>query len=65
MECILCDKIVHAGVTRLKQHLVGGYSEVLRCLNTTTAISKKMHEYLKRNARQKPIVLNFLLLIYV
>jgi hypothetical protein len=43
---------------RLKQHLVGGYGEVSKCLNTTTTISKEMYEYLKRNARQKPIVLD-------
>jgi hypothetical protein len=25
VKCILCGKIVHAGVRRLKQHLVGGH----------------------------------------
>jgi hypothetical protein len=58
VKCILCGKVVHAGVRRLKQHLVGGYGEVAKCPKTTSAISKEMHEYLKKNARQKPIDLD-------
>ena len=49
VKCILCGKVVHAGVRRLKQHLVGGYGEVAKCPKTTLAISKEMHEYLKNN----------------
>jgi hypothetical protein len=50
VECILCGKIVHAVVRRLKQHLVGGYGEVSKWLNTTTANNKEIHEYLKEGA---------------
>jgi hypothetical protein len=44
VKCILCGKIVHAGTRRLKQHLVGGYGEDSKCLNTTTT-SKEVHSY--------------------
>jgi hypothetical protein len=58
VKCILCGKIVHAGVRRLKQHLVGGHGDVAKCSKTTSAISKEMSDYLKKNARQKPINLD-------
>jgi hypothetical protein len=54
VKCILCGKIVYVGVRRLKQHLVGGHGDVAKCPKTTSTISKGMHEYLKKNARQKP-----------
>jgi hypothetical protein len=41
VECILCAKIVHAEIRRLKKHLVRGYGEVSKWPNITTTISKK------------------------
>jgi hypothetical protein len=58
VKYILCGKIVHAGVRRLKQHLVGGHGDVAKCPKITSAISKEMHEYLKKNVRQKPLDLD-------
>jgi hypothetical protein len=58
VKCILCGKIVHAGVRRLKQHLVGGHGDVAKCPKTRSAISKEMSDYLKKNARHKPIDLD-------
>jgi hypothetical protein len=58
VKCILCGKIVHAGVRRLRQHLVGGHGDVAKCPKTTSTISKEMSDYLKKNARQKPIDLD-------
>jgi hypothetical protein len=58
VKCILCSKIIHAGVMRLKQHLVSGYGVVAKCPKTTSAISNEMHVYLKKNARQKPLNLD-------
>jgi hypothetical protein len=58
VKCILCGKIVHSGVRRLKQHLVGSHGDVAKCPKTTSAISKEMSDYLKKNARQKPIELD-------
>jgi hypothetical protein len=51
VKSIFCGKIVHAGVRRLKQHLVGGHGDVAKCPKTTLAISKEMSDYLKKNAR--------------
>jgi hypothetical protein len=51
VKCILYSKIVHAGVRRLKQHLVGGHGDVAKCPKTTSSINKEVHEYLKKNAR--------------
>jgi hypothetical protein len=58
VKCILCDKIVHTSVRRLKQRLISGHGDVAKCPKTTSAISKEMHEYLKKNARQKPLDLD-------
>jgi hypothetical protein len=58
VKCILCGKIVHACVRRLKQHLVGGHGDVAKCPKTTLAINKEMSDYLKKNARQKHIELD-------
>jgi hypothetical protein len=51
-------KNVYASVRRLKKHLVGGHGDVAKCLKTTSAISKEMSDYLKKNARRKPIELD-------
>jgi hypothetical protein len=58
VKCILCGKNVHAGVRRLKQHLVGGHGDVAKCPKTISTISNEMSDYLKKNARQKPIELD-------
>jgi hypothetical protein len=42
VKCILCVKIVHAGVRRLKEHLVGGHGDVAKCPKIKSAISKEM-----------------------
>jgi hypothetical protein len=42
VKCILCGKIVHAGVRRLKEHLVGGHGDVAKCPKIKSAISKEM-----------------------
>jgi hypothetical protein len=42
----------------LKQHLVGGHGDVAKCPKTTSVISKEMSDFLKKNARQKPIELD-------
>jgi hypothetical protein len=58
VKCILCGKIVYACVRRLKQHLVGGHGDVAKCPKATSTISKEMSDYLKKNAREKPIELD-------
>jgi hypothetical protein len=42
----------------LKQHLVGGHGDAAKCPKATSAISKEMHEYLKKNAQKKPLDLD-------
>ena len=42
----------------MKQHPVGGHGDVAKCPKTTSVISKEMSDYLKKNARQKPIDLD-------
>ncbi|XP_042475480.1 uncharacterized protein LOC122057437 [Macadamia integrifolia] len=56
VRCMLCGKDVKGGIKRLKQHLVGGYGDVTKCLKTTAKIAREMHEAIIRNQKRKPEV---------
>ena len=55
VTCNLCKTNTTGGIKRLKEHLAGGYGDVLMCANTTTAIRKEMRAYLEKNKRHRPI----------
>ncbi|KAL6524933.1 hypothetical protein OROMI_030526 [Orobanche minor] len=57
VQCNLCHKNVCLGVRRLKQHLLGGFSDVAMCSKTTPEIQKEMREYIEKNAK-KPVTLD-------
>jgi hypothetical protein len=42
----LCPKQIKGGIKRLKQHLAGGYGDIVKCPNTTRDIAKEMNEAL-------------------
>ncbi|KAL6541554.1 hypothetical protein OROGR_011040 [Orobanche gracilis] len=58
VQCSLCNKQVHAGIRRLKQHLAGGYGDVQMCAKTTTSIIKEMQDYIRKNARKTVVPLD-------
>ncbi|KAL9673331.1 hypothetical protein QQ045_029587 [Rhodiola kirilowii] len=57
-QCSLCDKIMHAGVRRLKHHLAGGYADVEKCLHTTTEIMKEMRSAIDKGKRKTIVQLD-------
>lgn len=46
IACSLCGNQLNGGITRLKQHLAGGYGDVKKCDKTTTLIMREMHDAL-------------------
>jgi hypothetical protein len=52
VECILCGTQVKSGIKRLKEHLVGGYGDALKCEKTTTAIAAEMEAALVQGRRR-------------
>ncbi|KAL6875546.1 hypothetical protein ACP4OV_013059 [Aristida adscensionis] len=56
--CVLCGTRVTAGIKRLKEHLVGGYSDAVKCESTTTKIAREMEAALVKGRRRKALNLN-------
>ncbi|KAL6896759.1 hypothetical protein ACP4OV_007331 [Aristida adscensionis] len=44
VECVLCGMRVNARIKRLKEHLVGGYSDAVKCASTTTEIALNLDD---------------------
>ncbi|KAM0898061.1 hypothetical protein ACQ4PT_022151 [Festuca glaucescens] len=44
-----------SGIKRLKQHLLGGYGDVLVCEKTTTEIMKEMQAWIDKKRRKMPL----------
>jgi hypothetical protein len=55
VECLLCGKVMSSGSKRLKQHLLGGYGDVLVCEKTTSAIMKEMQAWIDKKRRKMPL----------
>ncbi|KAM0854818.1 hypothetical protein ACQ4PT_050198 [Festuca glaucescens] len=55
VECLLCGKVMSSGIKRLKQHLLGGYGDVLVCEKTTTKIMKEMQAWIDKKRRKMPL----------
>ncbi|XP_062191215.1 uncharacterized protein LOC133895012 [Phragmites australis] len=54
--CCLCDRTITGGITRLKEHLVGGYGDILKYAKTTPAIAQEMQAALK--GKKRPLLLD-------
>ena len=57
VTCKLCNKKIPGGIKRFKQHLAGGYGDVIICPHTNTELRKKMKAYLDGNKR-RPVYLD-------
>ncbi|RLN13241.1 hypothetical protein C2845_PM09G18680 [Panicum miliaceum] len=56
VQCCLCDRRITGGITRLKEHLVGGFGDVQKCVKTTTTIAREMQDAMKK--KKRPLVLD-------
>jgi hypothetical protein len=52
VECLLCGKVMCSGIKRAKQHLAGGFGDVLVCEKTTTEIMREMHAWMDKKRRK-------------
>ena len=57
VTCILCGNEAWGGIKRFKQHLVGGYEDIVLCPKVTTEIRKEMEAYLEKK-RRRPLFLD-------
>ncbi|XP_060191665.1 uncharacterized protein LOC132621420 [Lycium barbarum] len=62
--CLFCDKITKGGIFRHKQHLIGTFSDVARCLRCPENVREEIKTYvegkkeLKRQMLHQPTVTN-------
>ena len=57
MTCILCGHEGSGGIKRFKQHLAGGYGDIILCPKVSTEIRKEMEAYLQKK-RRRPLYLD-------
>jgi hypothetical protein len=55
VECLLCGKVMCSGIKRAKQHLAGGFGDVLVCEKTTTEIMREMHAWMDKKRKKMPV----------
>jgi hypothetical protein len=58
VQCMFCQKVVPAGIKRFKQHLVRGFGDVRKSPRVPELVRKEMADYLKKNARNKNLLLD-------
>ncbi|KAL6552858.1 hypothetical protein OROHE_008222 [Orobanche hederae] len=47
VKCLLCGNENHGGINRFKQHLIGGFPDIVKCPKTTKEIAKEMNDYVQ------------------
>jgi hypothetical protein len=57
VTCILCGNEASGGIKRLKQHLAGGYRDIILCPKVNTEIRKEIKAYLQKK-RRRPLFLD-------
>lgn len=53
VQCLLCAKIYRGGIKRQKEHLIGGFPDVVKCPKTTAAIRDEMLQWKNRGQKRK------------
>ncbi|KAI3810701.1 hypothetical protein L1987_20323 [Smallanthus sonchifolius] len=53
LSCKFCGKLLKGGVFRLKQHLVGGFKNVLDCSKCPQMVREEMREYMEKKEKAK------------
>ncbi|XP_076917674.1 uncharacterized protein LOC143577833 [Bidens hawaiensis] len=54
--CDFCEKPTTGGVYRLKQHLVGGFTNVLKCMKCPLHVRQEIRDYMLKKARAKEVM---------
>lgn len=55
VKCILCGNENHGGINRFKQHLIGGFPDIIKCSKTTREIAKEMNDYVQSRKKIKSV----------
>ena len=58
MTCKMCSKKIPGGIKKFKQHLAGGYGDVILCPGSSTELRRRMKAYLDGNKRARPTFLD-------
>lgn len=51
--CNFCSKLTTGGALRLKQHLVGGFKDVKKCVNCPDHVQVELREYMEHKQSLK------------
>lgn len=52
-KCIFCYKVLTAGISRLKQHLVGGYKNAKKCPICPEHVRAELQNYMVKRAEER------------
>lgn len=57
VKCILCGNSNHKEINRFKQHLIGGYPDIVICPKITKEITEEMNDFVqnKKNGSKKNV----------
>ena len=53
LKCNFCDKLVKAGVSRMKQLLAGEYRNVIKCVRCPPQVSEEIRDYFFKRSEKK------------
>lgn len=53
VKCVLCGNENRGGINRFKQHLIGGFPDIMKCPKTTREIAKEMDDYMQSKKKSK------------
>ncbi|KAJ9169732.1 hypothetical protein P3X46_017890 [Hevea brasiliensis] len=56
LQCMYCMKVYKGGINRIKQHLAGGYENVIRCPKCPEDVRNQMQEFIAKKREQKSIM---------
>ncbi|KAL5710232.1 hypothetical protein ACHQM5_020821 [Ranunculus cassubicifolius] len=51
VKCKYCDKVTKGGIRRHKLHLVGGFSEVLKCESVPEDVSTSINNFIQGKSK--------------
>ena len=53
MKCKYCGKVIHGGITRLKQHIIHISGQVEGCLRISVEVSHSVRQHMSDTSKEK------------
>ena len=52
-KCKYCEKVIHGGITRLKQHIAHIFGQVEGCPRVPVEVSHSVRQHMSNNSKEK------------